>query len=70
VTESQRQVRELEVEVKRQQSRAEHAEHERNEYRAVIRLAAEGEDVRDIARAVLAKWADAQPPDEDGDPAP
>ena len=59
MSESQRRVSELEAEVQRQAFRAESAEHERREYRAVVRLAADGENVQAIARAVLAKWTDA-----------
>ena len=62
MSESQRRVSELEAEVQRQAFRAGSAEHERDEYRAVIRLVAAGEDAQEIARAVLAKWTDRSAP--------
>ena len=37
--------------------RAEEAEHQRDECFAVLRLVADGEDAREIARALIAKWA-------------
>jgi DNA-binding NarL/FixJ family response regulator len=60
-------VRQLEVEVQRlrrelrkeypRARRAEDAEHQRDEYLAVLRLVADGEEAREIARALIAKWA-------------